>query len=188
MYCHKCGNELNGDSHFCRYCGAATEQLNDTQEEQEFLDTTHRLLRWERKAWNILGTYLFIGGIVIVALCSILGFMDLVLAVEGDNTGAGTIALSAIYGLIGILYIGWGALHKIAAGKINQYLDNLYNDFKPTEDRCGSIGMIVFAYFFNSIALVFFIINFVRMKTNKSIIQRILSRQASSLSCNNETR
>lgn len=188
MYCHKCGNELNKDSNFCQYCGAATEQVNDTQEEQEFLDTTHRLLRWERRAWNILGTFLFIGGIVIVALCSLLGFMGLVLAVEGDDTGAGTIALSAIYGFIGVFYIGWGVLHKIAAGKINRYLDSLYYDFKPTEDRCGSIGMIVFSYFFNSIALVFFVINFVRMKTNKRTIQRILSRQTKSLPSNNEAR
>ena len=188
MYCSNCNSQIPDNSRFCPFCGVAPDPQGDLREEQEFLDTTHRLLRWERRAWNILGTYLFIGGIMIVALCSILGFMGLILAVEGDNTGADTIALSAIYGLAGILYIGWGALHKIAAGKINQYIDNLYNDFKPTEDRCGSIGMIVFAYFFNSIALVFFIINFVRMKTNKSIIQRILSRQASFLSSNNETR
>ena len=53
----------------------------------------------------------------------------------------------------------------------------LYKDFRAAHKRCNSIGMIIFGYFFNTIALVFYVINFVRMKSNKAMAERILTRQ-----------
>ncbi len=179
MYCPRCNNELDDGSNFCRFCGATLDQSNDAREEQEFLDTTHRLLRWERTAWSITGKVFLILGIVIAALYGLIGFIALFAVMDGDESAFFAAFMGLFYGIfLGGMFIAIGIVSRIACNKIPQYLDSMYTDFLPTRDRCGSIGMIVFTALFNEIALVFFIINFVRMKSCKNIINRILSRQA----------
>lgn len=150
----------------------------DVRDEKAFLDQTHRLLRWERKAWSIAGKVYLISGIVIAALCFLMGIMVLAVS-EGDEVGVAVgIIMLFMYGLIfGGMFIAVGVINIITAGKIPQYTDTLYKDFRAAHKRCNSIGMIVFGYFFNTIALVFYIINFVRMKCNKAVCKRILTRQ-----------
>lgn len=205
-YCSFCGQPLNPGSAFCHHCGAAlktvvpeTEETPVVEkvvieepvcepvvpaaapkesdaiaEEKEFLEQTHRLLRWERKAWSITGKVMLIMGIVFAALFFLLGVVYLALGEE-------LIVFSAVffvYALVfGVMIIAIGIVNLKAAGKIPQYTDTLYKDFRAANQRCNSIGMIVLCYFFNTIALVFFVINFVRMKTNKPMIDRILTRQ-----------
>ncbi len=43
--------------------------------------------------------------------------------------------------------------------------------------RCGSVGMIVLGAIFNSIAMAFIIVNFVRTKTNAAAFDRIEAEQ-----------
>ena len=202
-YCSYCGQPLQPGSAFCHHCGAALKAVvpgveepvvivppvveepihegaapnTDTKaiaEEKEFLEQTHRLLRWERKAWSITGKVMLIMGIVFAALFFLLGVVYLALGEE-------LIVFSAVffvYALVfGVMIIAIRIVNLKAAGKIPQYTDTLYKDFRAANQRCNSIGMIVLCYFFNTIALVFFVINFVRMKTNKPMIDRILTRQ-----------
>ena len=143
-------------------------------EEKEFLEQTNRLLRWERKAWSITGKVMLIVGIVFAALFFLLG---IVFAAIGDDVAV-LAALYFVYALVfGLMFIAMGIVNSKAAGKIDQYTDTLFQDFRAAYKRCGSIGMIIFCYFFNTISLVFFVINFVRMKTNKAMADRILTRQ-----------
>lgn len=184
MFCPRCGNELNDGSHFCRFCGHTFDQSYDAQQEKDFLDTTHRLLRWERKAWSISGKVFLIFGIIIAELFVLLAMISMGNATSGYNDTFFAVysAIMFVYAIIfGGIFIAIGIVNRVACNKIPRYLDSMHNDFKPTADRCGSIGMIVFTYFFNTIALVFFLINFVRMKTCKATIQRILNRQARTL-------
>ena len=147
---------------------------DDVLEEKEFLEQTNRLLRWERKAWSITGKVTLILGIVFAALYFLLG---IIFAAIGEDM-AGLSAVFFIYALFfGLMLIAMGIVNIKAADKIPQYTDTLFKDFRAAHKRCGSIGMIIFCYFFNSISLVFFVINFVRMKTNKDMINRILTRQ-----------
>lgn len=205
-YCSFCGQPLVPGSAFCHQCGAALKTVvpeaeetpvveevvvetpvcepvvpvaapkesDAIAEEKEFLEQTHRLLRWERKAWSITGKVMLIMGIVFAALFFLLGVVYLALGEE-------LIVFSAVffvYALVfGVMIIAIGIVNLKAAGKIPQYTDTLYKDFRAANQRCNSIGMIVLCYFFNTIALVFFVINFVRMKTNKPMIDRILTRQ-----------
>ncbi len=182
MYCPRCNNELDDGSNFCRFCGATLDQSNDAREEQDFLDTTHRLLRWERKAWSISGKVFLIVGIVFAAifgLMALIGFGSINNAGVEDAFFAASGIIGFVYAIVfGGMFIAIGIVCNTASNKIPRYLDSMYTDFLPTRDRCGSIGMIVFTALFNEIALVFFIINFVRMKSCKNIINRILSRQA----------
>ena len=175
MYCPNCGQPVLDTARFCGQCGQTINQQPNTNynanEEQEFLDTTHRLLRWERKAWSILGKFFLIFGLIFAGIFTLVSF------IAAATTDDAFFAIFMVYTIYGAMFAGIGIVNLIACNKIPQYLDNMYADFLPTRDRCGSIGMIVFTYFFNNIALVFFVINFVRMKTNKDMINRILSKQ-----------
>lgn len=146
----------------------------DIREEREFLEMTHRLLRWERKAWSIAGKVFLITGIIFAALFFLLGVIFLATG-EGIAVVGGVFFVYCL--IFGGMFIAIGIVNIMAAGKIPQYTDTLYKDFRAANNRCNSIGMIVFGYFFNTIALVFHVINFVRMKTNKPMIDRILTRQ-----------
>ena len=146
----------------------------EIKEEREFLEQTHRLLRWERKAWSISGKVYLIMGIVFAALFFLFG---IIFSAFGEELIALGVVFFMYALLFGLLFIALGIVNLKAADKIPQYTDTLYKDFRAAHARCGSIGMIVFCYFFNTISLVFFIINFVRMKTNKAMIDRILTRQ-----------
>lgn len=200
-YCCRCGSALSVGASSCHSCGAALKAFaaeaeeevvpvvqtvfeapapvaadsQDAQikEERRFLDQTHRLLRWEKKAWTIGGTVFLIAGIAFALAMCLFGVICSILA---KNPGP---AIFCIYAALiyGTVFIVWGIVNMKAAGKIPQYADTLYKDFRATNRRCNSIGMIVFCYFFGDVSLVFFVINFVRMKCNTALIQRILARQ-----------
>ena len=153
-----------------------THSDKDVLDEKAFLDQTHRLLRWERKAWSISGKVFLIVGIVFAALFFLLGILMIALSEGSEVAAFGAVFFT--YALVfGCMFVAVGIVNLKAAGKIPQYTDTLYRDFRAAHKRCNSIGMIVFGYFFNTIALVFYVINFVRMKTNKAMAQRILTRQ-----------
>lgn len=183
-YCQHCGKELVTGSVFCSYCGTpiapapvvpAPSPADTLAEEQEFLDWTHRLLRWERKAWSIAGKVFFILGIVFAALFAILSIIFLAL---GEEFG---FALGFVYFWYAIafggMFVALGIVNKKAADKIPFYLNNLYTDFRYAYDRCGNVGMLVFCALLGTVSPVFFIINFVRMKANRKLIERIIARQ-----------
>lgn len=144
----------------------------DIQEEKKFLEDTHKFLRWEKKAWSIAGKVMLIVGIVFAALFFLLGII--LAATESAAPGIMMFVYAVIYG---VMFIAIGIVNLKAADKIPQYTDTLYKDFRAAYKRCTSIGMIVFNYFFNTIALVFFVINFVRLKSNRAMCDRIMTRQ-----------
>lgn len=144
----------------------------DIRDEKKFLDDTHKFLRWEKKAWSIAGKVFLILGIVFAALFFLLGII--LAATESAAPGVIMFVYAVLYG---VMFIAIGIVNLKAAGKIDQYTETLYKNFSLANNRCNSIGMIIFCYFFNNIALVFFVINFVRMKCNKAMRERILKRQ-----------
>ena len=146
---------------------------DDVLEEKEFLEQTNRLLRWERKAWSIAGKVYLILGIILTALYFLIGVI--IVAVGGEMAPVGGMFIYVSFFLAVLIAVG--IVNIKAAGKIDQYTDTLFKDFRAAYKRCGSIGMIIFGYFFNTIALVFYVINFVRMKTNRDMADRILTRQ-----------
>ena len=154
---------------------SAAYNEKDVQEEKEFLEQTHRLLRWERKAWSISGKIALIMGIVFAAFFFLIGVVG---AIAGEDAGFAVFILMFWYAIIvGGMLIAVGIVSLINANKIPQYTDTMFKDFRAAHKRCNSIGMIVLCYFFNDVSLVFFLINFVRMKSNKELTKRILNRQ-----------
>ena len=196
-FCSNCGKEILEGTAFCGACGTPGEEkttppATDTatnfsdgineealiKEEQEFLDTTHDLLRWERKSWSIFSKFYMIFGIIYGALFALVGFVGLIMAISGEVEGIALVLMGFLYAILfGGMFIVLGVVHKKVADKMPIYLDSLYNDFSITNDRSGNVGMLVFAIIFGGVHTVFFIINFVRLKAGGNVISRILARQ-----------
>lgn len=192
-YCNKCGKEITQGAAFCNSCGAPVEATRCTEaalpvpcaktqrtEEQEFLETTHRLLRWERTAWSITSKVYLITGIIF-AVCYLL-FALIGFGISGSESDAAAGAFLAILGVtyaivIGGMMIAFGIVCKKACQKLPQYIDTLYTDFSLTYNRCSSVGMLVFNVIFGAVSPIFFIINFARMKANTAVIERIMQNQ-----------
>lgn len=176
-YCPNCHGELDDRFQFCCHCGAALNSTANIGKEQAFLDRTHRMLRWEQKAWRISGIVFIVLGILYAVLFLLLG---IVAAAVGSYTEAALSVMFFVYAILfGGMFLAIGIVNMVSAKKINYYLNSLYRDFGPTDKRCGSVGMIVFSAFFSNIALVFFVINFAFMKSGKETIAQIMARQRS---------
>lgn len=198
MICAKCGNELAQDANFCTNCGAqivvtveepvveatpvttpvvesesVAPKLSD--EEKGFIENTRRLLRWEKKAWKITGiAFTVMGGLFggLFLLFSIIFFAI------GNYDMVTLGIIYAIYAFIyGALFLGLGIIQLVAAGKISYYLKTIDNDFTASAKRCGSIGMMIFAGLCGSIPVIFFAINFARIKSSGKTIEKIVAYQ-----------
>lgn len=187
MFCQKCGEPIPEGAHFCTNCGIMVEMAQEPEpiiepptpvaekatlsdNEKEFIENTRRLLRWEQKAWKISGIVMTILGAFFIGIFGLLGLISLI---EEPAMGIMMFSYSIIYGM----FLAIGIISLMAAKKIPFYLDTIDRDFHYTADRCGSIGMLVFTVFFNEIALVFFLINFVRMKNCQTSIKNIIAKQ-----------
>ena len=163
-YCAKCGQELKEGAAFCSACGAPVETRIPApaappafdeeayRKECAFLETTHRLLRWEQKAWSIASKVFSIVGIVFAALFMLLFLAGLFVALAGEDFDGGMImVISFTYALIfGGTFIALGIVNKKAGQKLPQYIDTVYTDFSLTYKRCGSVGMLVFSILFGA--------------------------------------
>lgn len=193
-FCYRCGHALSEDAKFCESCGASTAPVAQASpvsvpttpaptesdyinEEQEFLDNTRKLLRWERTALKICGIVMLALGATFTGLFSLLGALFFLVAIA---EGSSLIAISFVYFLYAFIfgiYIAVGIIELCAMKKIPYYLDTMYTDIRPTATRCGSVGMLIFNIFFGNVAFVFFLINFIRTKSNQETIARIIARQ-----------
>lgn len=187
MFCQKCGAQIPADAHFCTNCGIMVEmalepspvveqpaptieKVSLSNNENEFIENTRRLLRWEQKAWRISGNVFTILGAVCMGLMGFVGFIALFSEPE-----VAVMMFTYVFAYAFILFTG--ILQLISAKKIEFYLETIDSDFHYTADRCGSIGMMIFTMLFNTIALVFFLINFTRIRSCQPTIERIIAKQ-----------
>lgn len=195
-YCIRCGKELIEGAAFCAGCGAPVQNKppivpvqNElpiapaqpkaygdeiVSEARAFLADTHKLLRWEMKAWSIASTVWTIVGVVYAAIFSFFMLIGMALSMGGIFfTGFG--AFGVLF--FGGSFIGLGIVSRKAADKLPQYINTVYTDFSIAYKRCGNIGMLVFCAILGVVAPIFFIINFVRMKANRNVIEFIIQTQ-----------
>ena len=171
MICDFCQREVNEGSAFCTHCGAPMNSDVAIAKEKECLDNFYRFFKYERLAWKI-------PGIVMAVFCAIIGFISLIFLLAGlkEPAAIGGAFVSLLYLA---LFLPIAIVNLKMVSKAEYYMDTLYNDVAPMRKRAQSVGMIVLAAFFNEIALIFIIINFVRAKTTKETLNRIELRQQS---------
>lgn len=178
-YCAQCGKELQDDVQYCIYCGAAVHsEAANFAEEKEFLDTTHRFLKYERICWNIMGIFCLVlcGIFLLFTVLMLVGASTLVMDADSETAlglGMGALAM----GIYCALFVPFAVIGLVCAARIKRYMREMYTDLRPTADRCNSIGMIILGVLFNNLAMIFYIINFSRVRSNAKVIERIIARQ-----------
>ena len=167
-YCIKCGTDLSDEAQFCSGCGSAVGDIE--AEKRECIEDFRRFLKWERFGWRLFGI-IFLVYSLIVLICAV-GII-IAAGMTGYSYRLDMAVVGIMYGLIGLLILPVAIVNLVMAKKAGEYREDLDHDPKSVIERCGSVGLIVLAAFFNSLALVFIIINFVRTKTNKHIIAKL---------------
>lgn len=81
--------------------------------------------------------------------------------------GAGVIFFSVFYMVLGAVLLAVAIVNLVMSAKIGKY--RLSDE--ATVKHAGSVGSIVMAAFFNEIALIFAIINFVVAKKNRAVLE-----------------
>lgn len=163
MKCNNCGKEMNGGFLFCHECGSP---LRD-EGEQRFLDDTHRFLRYERVSWRIASIVWMVLGGLFAVVAVLLGRL-----VTVDGGGVFTVT----YLFVASMYFAVAIVNIKLKNRVDWYLERMYTEPETVLERAESIGMIVLCAIFNEIAAIFYIINFVRMKTNRPTVERIKNR------------
>ncbi len=194
-FCKNCEKELMEGAKFCDACGAAVVEETVVEEtvveeveapavnaptpaeqaafleEKECLDNYFRLLKWERISWSISSKVFLPIAIFFCVFCSIF-------FIAAMASGEGLFAFVAmIYTVFPAMFFAFSFISRKMVGKVQYYMDTLYTDIRPTLTRSGSIGMLVFEIFFGTISPIFFIINFVRTKSNGAVTARIIAHQ-----------
>ncbi len=167
-YCTKCGVQMPDDARFCVACG--TQVPGSTVMDKAVLDSFYQFLKWERLSWKIFGIVWLILSIIL-AVCGLIIMVSAAMTGFSYRLDMGIIGF--VYLLLGLLYLPIAIVNKVMVKKTFHCMEMLYIDPKSVLARCGSVGMIVLAAFFNNVALIFIIINFVRTKTNKEVIDRL---------------
>lgn len=186
-YCTNCGNTIPDGASFCGVCGSPAAVSQDQyayEEEKAFLDYTHRFLRYERLAWKISGVVFlilslaFLGiGILFIMLGMLSGAYGGVDTFYRATSLSVSVVMGAYWMIFGILYLPIAVINIKMVKKVEGYMSGLYTDVRAAATRNASVGMIVFSAIFNTIAMVFYIINFSNTKGKRVVIERIICRQ-----------
>ena len=172
-YCLHCGKALTDDARFCVACGAGIDN-DPLAEEKEFLQQTQRFLKYERIAAKILGIFFLIFSLLFIGISLL--FLILSPQMHYENGQIGMAIAFGMYFVYGLLFLPVAIVNLVMVKKTTKYRADICTDPRPALARCGSVGTIVLAAFFNEVALIFVIINFVRMKSNRALVERIAAR------------
>lgn len=150
------------------------EQLR--AEEQAVLDKFSLGLKHERMAWKFSGIFFLIANIFIAVGALFIGICAIAL---DDYSGEAAFVYSTMASMcfvMAIIYLPITIINLVMKKKLEGYRAKLYTDCK---DGIGhySVGSIVFAAFFNGVAMVFIIVYFIQAKNNAAVIERIKARQ-----------
>ena len=182
-YCVYCGNPMDDNARFCFACGketadtapaapAAYTEPVSVNEEQECLDNFHKTFKFERIAWKVIGIIMLVCAIIYGALGGLITLLGLM--ADGNMVAV----LGVPYLLIALIFLFPMAIFNLKmVSRAEYYMDTLYTDTAGMVKRTSSIGMIVLGAIFNQYALICIIISFVRTKSNKELLDRIIARQ-----------
>lgn len=195
--CINCGQAMEDNSNFCTVCGAQQNFQNQQQytaqpvqnynqnnqyQEQQCLNSLFIRLKHERLAYKICS-------IVYFAIAAVFAVLSLIFLIGGISVTANSSDMEAFGGVLLLFwalylfffdlfaFLPLGIANAILFKKANGYMNSVYTDCSAAVTRCGSVGTIVAAGFFNTFALIFVIINFVNVRRHRATYERIAQNQ-----------
>ena len=172
-YCKNCGREvLAGEP--CEFCGVINGNIDvpksdtdEIDEERKFISELIGIVKAERIVWRICS--------FVMPVAALMMFFMGIIATGINMIEGAIIAELFIYAAI---YFIDAIISAVMAARLGRFLDQSpYSDIRPLEDRAGSASRIVLAALSNNVALIFIIINFVRVRNNRRLLKRIKERQ-----------
>ncbi len=180
--CVQCGAALDDKAANCPVCGAPQPAAN-VRYEDSVLSETGRFLRYEKLAWKIKGIVLLAISVLIFSLGAFMFVFGLAYGIQPTYEYQ-PMAVIFVFIIMGMVYMELAATYIVLAivnlvmvNKVSFYQDALHTDVSVVRKRCGSVGMIVLGGIFNSIAMAFIIVNFVRTKTNAAAFDRLETKK-----------
>ena len=187
MFCPNCGSAQADQAVFCANCGTRlqstpevipTVQAQPSRRATEFLATTKKLLHWERNLWKIGGIIMTVcGGFLMLISLIILGSGTPPTGPEGAELDPMSGLVYLIYFLYSSVFLATGIVNLVTAARITPHLNNMEKNFAPTAKRLDSVGRIVYTIMLNGYAVIFYLINFTRLKSDKQLVDEIISMQ-----------
>ena len=95
-----------------------------------------------------------------------------------EDEAAALMVVGILFIVYGVVFLPVAIVNLVLKSKVGKYRDKLYTDCTDGVKHASSVGTIVLGAIFNTIALIFIIINFVFMKKNRETFERIKANQA----------
>ncbi len=158
---------------------ASAAPVGDTSKQQSVLDNIYRFLKYRRLACKIAMIFFIIAGIFFLLVGSIFTVIGIVglIGQEAELGGMG-LGMGITYFFCGVLYLPIAVVNLFMQRKADKLMRQVHTNVRPAADYSASIGQIILAYFFNTIAMVFAIIGCVNAKSNAEIIKEIEYNQS----------
>ncbi len=166
-FCQQCNTQMEDTASFCPYCGQRSDTApaeNDARAKARY--TFRRNLRHERKCWSIYG------GVWLGFCIFFFAFSLLYAALSIGLKEPALVIFFPVFFLYALLFLPFAIINLVMSSKITGYLNALETDPNPAVDRCGGVWLIVMGALFNNIAMIFIILNFIHVKTNKELLTK----------------
>lgn len=95
-----------------------------------------------------------------------------------EDEAAALMVVGILFIVYGVVFLPVAIVNLVLKSKVGKYRDKLYTDCTDGVKHASSVGTIVLGAIFNTIALIFIIINFIFMKRNRETFERIKANQA----------
>ena len=170
--CPICGNESQDAARFCPQCGAAFSASVPSASTERALRLMYRRLNTERIWWMV-------GGIIAAAAIVWLVIASFVIGKLGAGStahvGGSTPIDAGFFGLTIAVYCVFAyapvcIINFVMMAKAKRYRDLVFSDTETVVARCSGAGMIVLGALFNTIAMIFIIMNFTSARQNRALL------------------
>lgn len=183
--CSRCGKPLDDNERFCTVCGTDSMQTRESLAEEEarqesaFCASYKRILRYESRTFKIFGIlYLVLTIALAIFTFVLMGSNDIEVPEELVMLLTnGEVELTSYLFSCTIYYCVISAVNMIISKRADSCCDAIETDISRTVRHYSSFFTLFLCIMFNNIALIFYIINFVKTRSNAVLIARIIAKQ-----------
>ena len=138
-----------------------------TEEQKNLINTLYKMVNREHVAWTVATIVCY----AMAALIAVIG-CAFALATAGSETSMGVAVLITSICVAARLVV-LGVVNNSFSNNARWYVNTDYVDHRYTVSRCSKFGLIVAGFFFNSVAMVFIIIERSFVKKHKKEFNEI---------------
>ena len=153
-------------------------EIRTTEQDEKVMADFKKFLGLEHFGWKLGAILVLVSAIILIILSIVFIAIGASVNSQTDFAGFPGVILGVSYLIVSLIALLPAAIISfIMIKKVEYYQSTLDTDISIARTRCTSVGMMVFFILFNTIAAIFFIINFVKTKNNAEAFDRIAAAQ-----------